>query len=157
MKKLKKITIIRDTREKKYVWDFQASDVVDKTISQCLKTGDYSILGLEDKVTLERKASTGEIYGNLFEKRFSDELNRLYLFKYKAIILEFSIKDVLAFPILSGIPGRFHNGLKANGNFIMSRLMNIQLKGIPIIFAGDNGKDVALSYLKQVAKLEGLI
>jgi ERCC4-type nuclease len=152
-----KITIIRDTREKKNVWDFEPSEFINKTISKGLKTGDYSIEGYESLVSLERKANTGEIYNNLFEKRFKDELNRLHPFKYKALILEFSVKDILSFPINSSIPYRYHSGLKANAGYIMSRLMDIQLKGIPIIFAGLNGKDIALSYLKQVAKLEGLI
>lgn len=155
---MSKITIIRDTREKKGIWEFERNDFVECTTPRSLKTGDYTIAGLEDILSIERKRNTGEVYNNLFEKRFFDELERLSLFKHKYIICEFTPQDIVNFPRFSNIPPMFHDGLKANGNYIMSRLSQIMVKyGIPIIYAGVCGKETCLSLIKAIARQEGLI
>lgn len=159
MRAKKKFTVIKDTREKKEFWHFDADDYCNGFIERPLPTGDYSIAELPGEIiTIERKRNVGEIYSNLFEKRFTEELDRLMKFKYKFIICQFELKNIMTFPINSGIPARFWSGLKANSNYILSRLTDIQVKyGINVCFAGQNSKDLAKFYLRQVAKLEGVI
>ncbi len=161
-KKVKsKFTVIRSGQEKRNFWDFSPDEHCHGTYTGPIKTGDYSLRELPDKVfTIERKYSVGEIYNNLFEKRFTRELERLVEFKYKYIVCQFELKDVLNFPYNSGIPSRFWDGLKANGAFILSRLTGITTRmNIPVIFAGpgESSKALALYYMKHVARLEGLI
>lgn len=157
----KKITVIRSGQERKNYWDFGPDEYCLGTLSAPIKTGDYTIKELpKDMFTIERKYSVGEIYYNLFEKRFSNELDRMEPFKYKFIICQFQLRDVITFPINSGIPARYWDGLKSNSNFIMSSLMKIMtIRQIPIIFAGpgEPAKKIAYSCIKSVARLEGLI
>lgn len=159
MKEKNKFTVIRDTREKKEIWDFPVDEYCFGTVNKALSTGDYSIQELPDNfVTIERKKSPGEIYNNLFEKRFYNEIERLMEFKYKIIICQFDLKTLMNWPIGSGIPQIYWDGLKANANYIISKLMNIQVKyNIPISFAGLHSQELAKTYLRQVARIEGLI
>lgn len=156
-----KFTVLRSGQEKRDFWDFSADDYCKGTEQCALKTGDYMIKELPGLIfTIERKNSVGEVYNNLFEKRFSDELVRLQEFKYRFIICQFDAKDVVNFPYNSGIPSRYWEGLKANGNYIMSRLTHFTIRmNVPVIFAGPGkpSKDLAMSYMKQVARLEGII
>lgn len=155
----KKFTVIKDTREKKQGWTFSLDKYCAGTIKQALKTGDYGIAELPENVfTIERKKSVGEIYNNLFQERFTKELERLAEFKHKFIICQFDLKTIMSFPVNSGIPARYWEGVKANANYIMSRLINIHIKyGIPVIYAGQHSQDLAKFYLRQVARTEGII
>lgn len=156
-----KFIVLRSGQEKKNFWDFGPDDYCRGTEQCPIKTGDYMIKELPDKIfTIERKFSTGEIYNNLFEKRFNDELERFREFKYRFIICQFDTKDVISFPYNSGIPSVYWDGLKANGNYIMSKLTHFTIKmNIPVVFAGPGkpSKDLAMSYMRQVARLEGII
>ena len=66
--------ILVDTREKKpFKFLFSKGSIVTE---QCLKTGDYSLRGHEDKITIDRKATSGELamcFGSEW-KRFQKEL-----------------------------------------------------------------------------------
>lgn len=159
--KEKKYTVIRSGQERKNYWDFGPDKYCAGTIQCPIETGDYGIKELKHNIlSIERKFSVGEIYQNLFEKRFERELDRLEKFKYKFIICQFESRDILSFPYNSGIPQRFWDGLKANGEFIMSKLAGITIKrNIPVIFGGpgEASKNIALFYLRQVARAEGLI
>lgn len=161
MKNKKKFTVVRSGQEKKNYWDFSPDDYCNGTMKMPLKTGDYSIKELPGEIiTIERKFSVGEIYQNLFEKRFTDELDRLQDFKHKFILCQFDAKDVVNFPYNSGIPSRYWSNLRANGTFIMSKLSAIMVnRGIPVIFGGPGEpcKALAMSYLRHVARSEGLI
>jgi ERCC4-type nuclease len=92
----KEFTIVVDTREN-HPYKFQAFN--NPIVRKALKTGDYSILGLEDKVSVERK-SKDDIYGSLgrSRKRFERMVTRLSKFDYGAIVIEASTKDILIPP-----------------------------------------------------------
>lgn len=81
--------IIIDTREQKPYW-------FPNSIVKTLKTGDYSIAGLEDKVAVERKTKM-DAYGSFGKgrKRFLKELKRLAGFDYSAIVIESSLTEFL--------------------------------------------------------------
>ena len=49
-------TVVRDTREQQGYF-FKKFNTCQGTVQRKLDTGDYSILGMEDKVCIERKAS----------------------------------------------------------------------------------------------------
>jgi ERCC4-type nuclease len=61
-----------------------------------LPTGDYSILGMEDRVALERK-TLADLYACVGgeRKRFERELERLADFEYAAVIIEASLSNLL--------------------------------------------------------------
>ena len=149
--------IIADTREQQ-PWDFQDHDIVEKVISTKLDTGDYSVVGLEDKVCLERKKSVAEVANNVNQDRFWKEMKRMEEFDYRFVLLEFSIDDVLNFPVGSTIPKSKWKYLKVSGNYIMKKLTQIQIDyNIHVVFCGDvdNAQLVAINILKEVTKKYG--
>jgi len=90
--------IIRDSREKPHCgWKWNKTKQISGTEVATLKYGDYSIAGLEDIVSIERKGSASEFLNNILtidNKRFEKELKQLALFKYAYIICEFQLEDI---------------------------------------------------------------
>jgi len=88
--------IVCDTREKENsAYSFPKYEVKRKK----LDSGDYSILGMESRISLEKK-ELPDIYnccGN-DRKRFVSELTRLSLFEYAAIIIESTMSDFILYP-----------------------------------------------------------
>lgn len=86
-------TIVADTREPpETVWRFGDLPVVRKK----LDSGDYSVVGLEDQVAIERKTSADLVstltYGRA---RFEAELDRLAAFKRALIVVEGDLGDII--------------------------------------------------------------
>lgn len=90
-------TVIVDSNEQ-VPWQFRTIDVADHkgmsalvvhTEVRKLKTGDYSIAGLEDRVTIERK-SISDALGTFTagRERFERELERMKEMDYGAIYIE---------------------------------------------------------------------
>lgn len=120
---LNKFLILFDNREKK-MWNFDLYDCCLGQKGVTLTTGDYTIDGLEDILTIERKRTTAEIAINLGSKhvQFRKELERMTHFRFSYIICEFTEEDILKFPIGSGIPKRMWKKLRVSGKFLLSRL-----------------------------------
>jgi ERCC4-type nuclease len=96
-----------------------------------LKTGDYSIEGFEDKITVEVKA-LGDFIGCCTHdrERFERELVRMRSFQYKAIV----IKSTWAAIELKQYRGSTHP------NAILGSAMAFAMSAnVPIIMAGDFG------------------
>lgn len=147
---IKDFTIIVDTREQK-PWTFDDHSVANRK----LDTGDYSVEGLEKIFTIERKRSVSEIAGNISEKRFYDELDRMRDFKHKFILLEFSLNSVLDYPVGSTVPKKLWNTLKITGKYILKYLTEISIKyDVHIIYCGssDNAEEMALSIMKRMVE-----
>lgn len=89
-----------DTREQK-PYRFARSEV------KTLASGDYSVVGLEDRVAVERK-SKEDAYSSLGQgrARFERELQRLARFDYAAIVIETSLPDFLRAPAFSRMNSR---------------------------------------------------
>jgi len=104
MSKKPSFTIIVDTREQ-LSYDFQGYPC--KVIWRGLKTADYSILGYEDQIAIERK-SKEDLYGSFGggRERFEREFKRLSKFEYAALVIEASLKDILVPPELSRMSPR---------------------------------------------------
>jgi len=148
---MSKYWVVRDTRERNGYW-VPETDASAGTVLAALKTGDYSIQGCEQIITVERKFSSGELYGSLTKKRFTNELERLQSFPVKCLLLEFTLADLLSFPKKSGIPeSKWPKLLPHAVRFMQRRLIEIQISGIPIVFAG-NTKDAEM-YLRHMFKV----
>lgn len=150
-------SIIRDTREQEgQGWWFGPTDEISGTVRETMPTGDYCIRGLEDKVIIERKGTTGEFAKNICEKRFFRELERMDDFTNPYLILEFSWEDMLRFPYNSGIPKSKWCRLKVKPKFILKSLHLIELKYKPkIIFAPHDGRERAALIFKYASQIYG--
>ena len=86
------IPVLIDTREQR-PWEFDCETFT--TERAALRTGDYTIAGLEDRVVIERK-SLGDFVQTVIQDwiRFRKELYRLAGFDYAAIVVEADIADV---------------------------------------------------------------
>lgn len=64
-----------------------------------LPSGDYSIQGYEDRVSIERK-TLGDLYTTLgqYRKRFQREMERLSTFDFAAVVIESSWDEILLHP-----------------------------------------------------------
>lgn len=138
-----------DTREKVGMWGWDDYETEICTI----KTGDYTIESLEDKLVLERKKTVSELAGNVTKPRFLAEIKRMEEYAHRFLILEFSVDDLMMFPVGSDIPKRKWNDIRIRGPYILSFLTNIQLySGVNVIFAGDkdNAEMIALNIMQKV-------
>jgi len=127
--------ILIDNREQ-HPWDF-TSYGFDQEFTT-LKTGDYTIKGMEDILSVERKASTLELSNNLGKKwkTFAKELERMDKIKHRYIICEFPISYIYTFPINSGIPKQNWKNLKITSKFLSKRVEEIISEfDIPILFS----------------------
>ena len=84
--------IIVDTREQQ---PFPFSLYPCETETGTLRTGDYSIAGFEDKVTVERKSPT-DLCGCITSsrERFERELERMRSFECAAVVIELPIQEI---------------------------------------------------------------
>lgn len=144
--------IIVDTRETK-PWTFEGYQDV-QVISKKLDAGDYSLLGRENEIRIERKASTGELAGNFYQKykQFKNELLLLEQVTHRYLVCEFPIHFVFDFPHNSGIPKRIWPKLRATGQQLMHRIELFEERhGLKTIFCGDRAtaEDVTYCLLKE--------
>ena len=87
----KSLIIAIDSREQlPYRWDNVT------TIVKKLDAGDYSVVGLENRVGIERK-SLADAYGTFGSgrKRFERELERLATYEYAAVMIEATMEHAL--------------------------------------------------------------
>ncbi|MBU1701035.1 MAG: hypothetical protein KJ970_13855 [Candidatus Eisenbacteria bacterium] len=131
-----------DTRER-LPYDFPLSQI------KTLKTGDYSIIGLEDRVAVERK-TTADAFSSLgrYRSRFRAEVERLSNYGYAAIVVEASIPDLLKPPPFS----------RMNPKAVINSLLGWSVRyGVNIIFAGDRqyGNAITRTLLEKYWKYYG--
>lgn len=143
--------VIIDSREQKN-WDFSFYGL-DSRVGK-LDTADYSLEGFEDVLCIERKASTSEIALNLGKKKkqFDAEIARMATYKYKFIICEFSVANLMEFPNNAGIPRGQLSKVRINPAYMLKCLNGYQSQGVEVIFAGsrDNAIQTALEIFEEV-------
>lgn len=148
--------VIRDTREKDgRGWFFDESERCAGTTIRKLDTGDYSLVGYENTLCVERKGSVTEIARNVSSEwtRFTKEMKRMKKFKYKFLVLEFDLYDVIRFPMGTNIPPARRKSMQMNGAFILKRLHEITVNyGVSVVFVGKYGKHWASSLFKRVVE-----
>jgi len=146
--------VIRDTREKAgHGWKWRKAGICLGTQVEKLNTGDYSLLGFENILAIERKGSVSEWANNIVKPRFERELERLALFQYAYVLLEFTESDVKIYPACSGIPRYKWQYLRFGGTFILKRTYEMIEKypTIHFVFCGTSGKQIAKDIFETVA------
>lgn len=94
------ITIVIDSREQRG-YEYRGAVV------KALRSGDYSIEGLEDRVAIERK-SKSDAFNSLGRNRgrFEREIQRLACYQFGALVIEASLADFLRPPPFSQMSAR---------------------------------------------------
>jgi len=148
-------TVCRDSREQQG-WTFSGNVYCAGTLIKGLKTGDYSLLGLEETFSIERKRNTAEFAQNIIQKRFENEMKRMETIPHSYLILEFTLNDLMKWPLNSGLPPYIQSKTKISKKFLLSRFMDFQTQyNTKIILAGIYGKDIASSLFKRMWDLYG--
>lgn len=136
------IVIAIDTRERR-PYAFPGAEV------RTLPTGDYSLIGLEDRVAIERK-SKADAYGSLGQgrARFRREWERLAQLDYAAVVIEDTLPGFLQRPAHSKM-----NPASAVGTLLA---WSVRYR-VPVFFAGDRAHAQALTgkLLHMYAKYHG--
>jgi ERCC4-type nuclease len=147
-----KPTVLIDTRER-LPYQLNYPNWLAGTASTALKTGDYSIAGYEDRISLERK-TLQDMVGSLMQgrERFLREMDRLSLFRHKCVLIEATRGQVKT-------PYHFAEQVQAHPNGIIGSLDAIATKyGIQIVY-GDNrelSEEFAASWLSKAFTYEWL-
>lgn len=157
--------IIRDSREQ-HGFDFAMTGATVKV--QGLKCGDYTTSTLLNKVAVERKANTGEIYLNLCNKvgkaRFFREVEKLKLLDHAIVVFEFPESHMHIFPEKSNMP-KFRKEdyllgntdipwgyVKATAKYLRRCVHEIEDQGIPVKYCGsrNEAEDFVFKYLQNL-------
>jgi hypothetical protein len=155
---LPKITVLRDSREQEgWVFDPEEKQPgkvqILGTVTQGLDAGDYSMVGYEHLLRIERKNGFCELFGNMTPKehkiRFEKEMEKLKPIPYKYLLIEGVLtKDVLGL----SIPQMFRS---PPSSAIAKWLLELEIDyGIKVWFVGDAGKKVARYIFELVARRE---
>jgi ERCC4-type nuclease len=103
-----------------------------------LKTGDYSVEGMENLITLERKELTDLLSCIVtYRTRFLAGCRRMAAFRWKAILVEATLEDIKSGWAEFDIPSEVHpNGVCGTLDAIEANF------GVPVIYASAN-RDLA--------------
>ena len=131
MNKADQPRVVIDTRERR-PYRFEGAVV------RTLQTGDYSVVGLEDSVAIERK-SKADAYVSLGRDRarFRRVAERLANLTFGAIVVEATVLDFVCPPPFS----------RLNPRVALNSLLSwsVQFR-LPVFFAGDRRHGRALTY-----------
>ena len=150
-------TVIRDTREKEgHGWEFKKHKEEKRPprcngmIEQTLETGDYTLVGYEDILTIERKADYCELWVNYGKRAlFEEECERMQKIKYKYILIE----SHLTSDVLSLSPPQFSKGVP--GHAMIGWLCGLSLaSNVHIIPVGACGKKYCQLIFENVVRNE---
>jgi ERCC4-type nuclease len=99
-----------------------------------LKTGDYTMEGMESLLSLERKSLADLVACTVtYRKRFLSVCNRLSRLRWKAILVEANLEDIKGGFESFNIPSEVHP------NAVCGLLDAVEAKfGIPIIYSSSN-------------------
>lgn len=145
-------TVVRDTREQKG-WEFPAGEHCGGTEVDTLPTGDYSLRGYEKIFVIERKGCVAEFAQNVVQGRFERELKRMQEFEHPFMILEFTMNDIVNWPITADLPKRVLEKLRITPQFLLKRFNDFQVQyKTRIILAGQHGRYEASSLFKRICE-----
>lgn len=149
--------VLRDSREKpEFGWHFSKQPETKKPprcngeIIQKLDTGDYSVVGLEGLLCIERKDDFAELWTNYSNRSvFENEMERMNKFKYKYMLIE----SILTKETMELSPPQFTKSVP--GRALIGWLCGLSLKfGINIIPVGSAGKQYCQLIFQNVIRLE---
>lgn len=120
------VVVVADTREQE-VYSFSPTRVT--TVHHALPAGDYSILGLEARVAVERKSLKDLVDTVIRDReRFERELSRLSDYDAACIVVEGNLPDVL--------DHRYRSG--AHPASVLGAVIAIVVDHrVPVFFCGD--------------------
>ena len=145
-RQIPKPVILVDTREQLPFTFDQFSNWIKGTQKTGLAAGDYSVEGMEDILTLERKSLT-DLIGTLMQSRnrFFRQCERMTQYRWRALLVEASYKD------LKTPYGSRHT--KAHPNGVTGTLDALEVKfGIPVIYTSQHrilAEEKAASWLSK--------
>jgi ERCC4-type nuclease len=113
-----------------------------------LKTGDYSVEGMQDVLTLERK-SLQDLIGTLIHgrRRFIEECERMTQFRWRAILVEASYEDVKSPYDHLGFTAAHPNGIAGSLDAVECKFH------IPVIYTSQHralAEEKAASWLSKM-------
>lgn len=135
-------TVAVDSREQR-PWTFEGLE----TVTKKLDAGDYSVVGLESRLALERKSGE-DMLGSLTvgRERFEREMDRLASYERALIIVEASFDE-----LVSGLTFRSQMRPAA----LVGSIGSIFARwGVATVVAGsrENAQRIALAVLRKCAK-----
>lgn len=147
-------TVIRDDREKAgHGWEFRSSKYCQGTIRKRLKTADYTLVGFEKYIAIERKESVTEFVGSITNPNFREELNRMADIMRPIVMLEFGIGALLEWPSSSNLSA-FHQARMplTNPGAAISAFIELQCDYpyVNFMFVEKRGEEVARCIFKKV-------
>ncbi len=145
--------VIRDTREKRGKgWFFEEDLYCQGTVIKKLATGDYGLVGLEDKFTIDRKGKLTEFASNLTQNRFIKELERMSHMDRAIVMLEFEYEAFEGWPHTAGLVKSQIAKVRTSAKFLRKRMHEFEdLYGVEFIFAGYDGQELAYKIFQEVA------
>jgi len=157
----KEIVVRIDAREQT-PWIFEKEEKVSSSYKSIvigseinsLDAADYSIVGYEHLVRIERKNGFQELFGNMMPKenkeRFEREMEKLIDIPHKYILIETNLnKDSLGMSVPQIYKG-------PPSNVVLKWLTSLQIQyGIHFMFVGDCGKKVARNIFDEIIKRYG--
>lgn len=148
----KSYKVLRDQQEKAGYWTFPAGNRCLGTEVTHLKTGDYTLVGLESVFTIERKRDCGEYAGWVFQPRCRKELERMRGFRDAYLFLEFSFSDLVTYPVNSGIPESKWPALRLTPQGLVKQHWELRqlFPWVRWEFVGQHGREAASSLFKRV-------
>ncbi len=152
---IKQFTAIADTREQQPL-EFD-SPYIENIVTKKLNTGDYSIVGLEEILCIERKNGIAEFYKNLTQKRFEDELERMKSFKYRFLVLQCSLSEAMDVPYSLGLTKKQTEMCKLTPKYVLMKISEIQVNyGVHVVFAEtrEGVTEIVTNIMKRVYELE---
>jgi hypothetical protein len=155
---LPRYTVIRDTREKEgYGWHFLPHNIERRppncngTLVKPLKTGDYSIQGYEDIVSVERKEDFAELWSNYTttRKRFEEEMERMSCIKHTYLLVESNLTS----DHFELTPPQFSKGVP--GKALIRWILWITAKhNVTFMPVGSSGRKVCQMILEEIVRIE---
>ena len=134
--------IVIDTREQT-PWTFSSFGV--ETEKRGLPTGDYTIAGLEDHISIERK-SFADFLGSIGagRERFKREMHRLKAYDTRALIIEAAYSEIASGLIFAASRSTLHP------NHVIGMIDSLIAFGIPVVLPGQRYAEVrAYNIMRQ--------
>lgn len=135
---VERITIVIDTREQ-CPWEFDESRCI--TVRGTLDAGDYSLNG-HPECSIERKSLNDYVNTIIWEReRFEREISKLHGYKFAAIVVEASWRDV--------IDHSYHSKAHPSSVFGLTVALIVDC-GVPIYFM--ENRQVAARFCERVLR-----
>lgn len=144
-----------DTREKSGWW-FPEDYYCDGSLRATLKTGDYTIVGWEDKLTIDRKGKISELCTNLVQPRFEREMERMASFETAIILMEFTEEEFDKWPYECGLSKAQEKMVRTRPKFLRKKMYELSEKyNVIFTYGGANAKEIAYELFRSRSFKDG--